>query len=611
MPGLPEAGVRRVTSPPTGTARAAVRRRRLPLLGVSLGCLLLARGALADDVLVIDTRAEPPEWALLQRELMAANAAGAHAFMEKYVDDRGYLRHTERWGGNDGPDDAMENFHNWPLAYALGAPQSLLDDYSRAWEGHLLQFTEARAEGIPAAANGMYEREFITSFDWEHTGEGLQAFFFYGLCRPDDPKYRERVVRFAGFYNGDDPLAPNYDPEHRVIRSLHNGSRGPKMTPATEQDWGGLPVPGEPGRLTRYSTASEVAGDHPLNLLSTTLGTTAYMLTGERKYRDWVLEYAGAWRDRILANGGNVPTRVGLDGTIGGEGGKWYDGVFGWNFWPQESGRNYFMRGPRVAMGNGLLLSGDLGWIEPLRRQMANLHAVRRVENGQVLLPNKHGDDGWYGYVPNRHRNVELDIYLWSLGESDKERVSDLPWIAYLDGRDPGYPAAALREALEQARERMRRIGQDSSDPAARRSDYFADLNPVATTALVNLALGGNDPGTPGNLLHSRLRYFDPLRRRAGLPEDVAALVSRITTDGVTLTLVNVSRTRAREVIVQAGAYGEHRFTTVTLDGRTTQVGEAVMAVRLAPGSAGELAIGIERYVNQPALIFPWDRPAP
>jgi hypothetical protein len=231
----------------------------------------------------------------------------------------------------------------------------------------------------------MYEREFITAFDWEHTGEGLQAFHFYGLGRPDDPRYRERVVRFAGFYNGDDPVARNYDPEHRVIRSLHNGSRGPKMTPATEQDWGGLPVRGEPERLTRYSTASRVVGDHPLNLLSTTLGVNAYVLTGERKYRDWVLEYAGAWRDRILSNGGNIPTRIGLDGTIGGEAdGKWYDGVFGWNFWPEESGRNYFMRGPRVAMGNGLLLTGDPGWIEPLRQQITNLHAVRRVENGRI-----------------------------------------------------------------------------------------------------------------------------------------------------------------------------------------------------------------------------------
>lgn len=591
--------------------KLTTRLRAARVVGVSLSCLVLAHCAASGDVLVVDRPGETPEWALLQRELMAANAEGARVFMEKYVDDRGWLLHTERWGGNDGPDDAMENFYNWPLAYALGAPRSLIEHYSKAWEGHIDQYTEARARGIPMAANGMYEREFITAFDWEHTGEGLQAFHFYGLGRPDDPRYRERVVRFAGFYNGDDPVARNYDPEHRVIRSLHNGSRGPKMSPATEQDWGGLPVPGEPDRLTRYATASRIVGDHPLNLLSTTLGVNAWMLTGERKYRDWVLEYAGAWRDRILANGGNIPTRIGLDGTIGGEGdGKWYDGVFGWNFWPGEPGRNYFMRGPRVAMGNGLLLTGDPGWIEPLRQQIANLHAVRRVENGRILLPNKHGDDGWYGYVPDRHRNVEQDIYLWSLEESDKELIRDLPWIAFLDGRNPGHPAAALREQLLQVRERIRSIEQDASAPETRRSDYFADFNPVATTALVNLTLGGSDPGNPGNLLHSQLRYFDPKPKRAGLPQDVAALVSRITRDGVTVTLVNTSRTTGRDVIVQAGAYGEHQFTTVAIDGRTERVEASAMTVRLEPGSTGELEIAMRRYANQPALLFPWDRPA-
>lgn len=37
--------------------------------------------------------------------------------------------------------------------------------------------------------------------------------------------------------------------------------------------------------------------------------------------------------NRILANNGNVPTNIGLDGGMGGEwNGKWYGGTFGWNF---------------------------------------------------------------------------------------------------------------------------------------------------------------------------------------------------------------------------------------------------------------------------------------
>jgi hypothetical protein len=90
----------------------------------------------------------------------------------------------------------------------------------------------------------------------------------------------------------------------------------------------------------------------------------------------------------------------------------------------------------------------------------------------------------------------------------------------------------------------------------------------------------------------------------------VAALVSRIAPDGITLTLVNTSRTSGRDVVVQAGAYGEHRFTTVAIDGRAEQVEAPTITVRLEPGSAGELQIGMHRYANQPTLIFPWDRPA-
>jgi hypothetical protein len=556
---------------------------------------------------------EVPEWALLQRELLESNAEGARVFAEEFLDERGYLTHVTRWGGNDGPDDAMENFHNWTLAYALGSPESVIEGFSRAWEGHLLQYTEARAPGIPMAENGMYYREFITSFDWEHTGEGLAAFHFYGLGKPDDPTYRDRVVRFAGFYNGDDPEAQNYDAELKIIRSLHNGSRGPKLTPATEQDWGGLPVPGQPDRLTRYATASNLVGDHPLNLLATTLGINAYMLTGEERYRDWVLEYTGAWRDRILANGGNIPTNIGRDGTIGGEwDGKWYGGVFGWNFDPSTSSRNYYMRGVRVSMGNAILLTGDPRWAEPLRQQVSNLYAASQVDDGRILLPNKHGDDGWYGYTPSQHFDVQQDIYLWSFAEVDKARIRDLPWIAFLDGTNPDYPVTALQAELQRVRQRVEMIRNDADTPERRwrewRSDSFFRFNPVATTALINLTLGGNDPSYSGNTLHSQVRYFDPQRRRAGLPEDVSALVTGITPAGITLTLVNINQTEARDLIIQGGAYGEHHFTSVSFDGHVQEPDARTFAVRLEPGSGTNFDIGMRRYANQPTMDYPWNR---
>lgn len=564
------------------------------------------QGSLSID---IERPMPPPAWALAERALLQATADGAAVFAEKYLDRRGYLRCVERWGGNDGPDDAMENFSNWPLLYALGGTESVLDLYRHAWEGHLRQYTEARAPGIEMAEDGMYDREFITAFDWEHTGEALAAFHFYGLGRPTDPTYLDRVRRFAGFYTGNDPEANNYDPEQRIVRSLHNGSRGPKLSPATPEDWGGLPVPGAPERLTRYATAGNIRGDHPLNLCATALVTNAYMLTREDEYRSWVLEYAGAWRERILQNDGNIPTNIGLDGTIGGEwDGKWYGGVFGWDFWPQTAARNYYIRGPRIGLGAALLLSGDPAFAKPLRRQIANLYAARRTEDGQILLPNKHGDDGWYGYTPNQHFDVQRDLYLWSLDRGDLQWLGDDPWIAYLEGRNADYPLEALQAEIATVRERVEGLRRDDTPEDQRPSDAPQRFNPVTTTALVNLTLGGNDPGTAGNLLHSRVRYFDPEARRAGLPEDVAALVERITPEGIALTLVNTNQVEPRTVVVQTGAYAEHLCRSVTIGAETTSVDASTVLVRLAPGAGDTLTLALQLFARQPTLAFPWDR---
>jgi hypothetical protein len=569
--------------------------------------LLLAGTGAAQVTIRIERPMPPPYWALAQRALLRAYGDAAREFAAKYFDDRGFLRCVERWGGNDGPDDAMENLHNWTLVYALGGPQPLLELYRKAWEGHLLQYTRARAPGIEMARNGMFHKEFITSFDWEHTGEGLAAFHSYALAAPSDPIYLQRVRRFAGFYMNEDPLAPNYDPEHKIIRSLHNGSRGPKLSPASEEDWGGEPVPGHPERLTRYRTAGNIRGDHPLNLCAATLGMNAYVLTGERKYRDWVLEYAGAWRDRVLANGGNIPTNIGLDGSVGGEwGGKWYGGTFGWNFWPQESGRNYYIRGPRIAFGEALMLTGDLAFAEPLRRQIANLYAARKVENGRILLPNKHGDEGWYGYTPNQHFDVQRDLYLWSMQAADLEHLQSDPWIAFLLGKNPGYPETALRAELERVRRQVAALRADPSTPDTRASDSPQRYNPVSAAALANLTLGANDPGSAGNILHSRLRYFDAERRRAGLPEDVAALVEKIGPGEVVVTLVNINPVHARKAIVRMGAYGEHHCASVSAGGKTVPVDGREFTVELAPGAGETLRIAQRRYAHQPAAALPW-----
>jgi hypothetical protein len=579
-------------------------------------------------LIAIDTPTSPPYWALLERELLRAQTAACAEFFARYFDERGYLLCVPRWGGNDGPDDAAENLLNWTMLYALGAPSSVLDLYKQGWEGHLRQYTEARTTEVPLARDGMYYKEFITHFDWFHNGEALSAFTLQGLTDPTDREFARRTRRFAGLYLGDDPQAPNYDPQHRLIRSLFNGSRGPLLRQATPLDWAGDPIEVE-GRfsplhnersfeemLDHYREYTDIVGDHPINLGATTLAVNAYALTGEARYRDWVLEYVDAWVERTAANGGIIPTNIGLDGTPGGAcGGRWWGGVYGWGFSvpvvPRTGELAHRAAGvqERTAYGfaNALLLSGDLRYVAVWRELLDRVNANHKVEAGQTLYPHLHGDQGWYHYTPEPFAYGAEELYYWTHDRSVLELLPAKPrWIAFLDGEDPDYPVAALQADLAAVRERLAAQRQDTSTPDTRMSDDPNAINPAQIDALNRLMLGGLPTGRTGYPLHSRLRYFDQARRRAGIPEDVAALVERLDADATVVTLVNVSQHQERTVIVQGGAYGEHQIVSVEASGATVAIEGPHVAVRLGPGAGGQLTLRMRRYANQPTFAFPW-----
>jgi hypothetical protein len=126
-------------------------------------------------------------------------------------------------------------------------------------------------------------------------------------------------------------------------------------------------------------------------------------------------------------------------------------------------------------------------------------------------------------------------------------------------------------------------------------------------TSLLHLMLGANYPGGSGNALHAQLRYFDSERRRPGLPPDVGALVESIGPRELVVRLVNTSPVHPRDLVIQTGAYAEHRCVSVEQGGAVTQVGDSHFEVRLEPGSGGRLVLSLERYVGDPTLAFPWD----
>jgi hypothetical protein len=106
------------------------------------------------------------------------------------------------------------------------------------------------------------------------------------------------------------------------------------------------------------------------------------------------------------------------------------------------------------------------------------------------------------------------------------------------------------------------------------------------------------------------LRYFDPARKRAGVPEDVGALVSQLSDRETVVTLVNLNNTEPRTVMVQGGAYGEHRLESVTIGGKTTRIDSGLLTVQLNPGCGERLTLRMRRYANPPTVLHPWHRAA-
>jgi hypothetical protein len=617
--------------------------RRTFLLGSAAACVYAAArpyaALAAQPSLEVTAPMDAPEWALLERQVLHAHTAACEVFFNRYFDQQGFLLCVARWGGDDGPDDAIENVNDWPHIHALGGSDRIREMYRKAYEGHVRQYTLAKTTEVPFAKDGMYYKEFPVMMDWQHNGEGLTVFNLMGLSDPHDERYRDRVKRFAGFYMNEDPGAPNYDAEHRIIKSMFNGSRGPLMRKATALDWtgdfietgsrfaGGAMLHGESSyeqMLAHFVDYTDTVGDNPLNLSTTGLALNAYMLDHKSKYKKWLLEYVDAWVERAAANNDILPSNIGLDGKIGGAtNGKWYGGVYGWGFSPivpmtgERQDRNRVPYSFAGFMNAYLASCGDDRYLNVWRKQADRINQQRKIINGVPCTPHMHGDQGWYSYKPGDYNFNFLEIYYLSMKPSDRARCEETPWYSFLEGKNQDFPVKALQSSLAHIRKCGESIRNDQTTPDTRLADTVMDFNPASVAALTQLMEGGlyiqhpgwarSSPAVGGSLLHCRLRYFDPVRQRAGIPEDVAALVDTMTDDIVTVTLVNLNLTDARMVTIQGGAYGEHNLLSVSEGERTQTVNDRSFRVSLAPGAGAKLTIRMKRFANQPTLDFPWE----
>ena len=171
----------------------------------------------------------------------------------------------------------------------------------------------------------MLKDEYERGYDWFHQSESLMLLYF--LCMAAPERWRERAIRFAELYV--DPTHGNYDPEHRIITRPHTGSDptrtglfdGPNYPWLPKEadmygfplDWLLPPDTPEPERAQDPRLSTEMlrrigVGDSAVNLAITGLVHNALILTGEQRYRDWITQYVGAWRQRAPPTTASSPT---------------------------------------------------------------------------------------------------------------------------------------------------------------------------------------------------------------------------------------------------------------------------------------------------------------
>ncbi len=369
----------------------------------------------------------PPGWALMERNLINLMEEAAPMMVKKYTEPGGALYFAEDF------DDLYEQFYNWCLFYAIGADESLLNFALQEWNAttrisddsfnHRLRHNDFTKVFRPSMHNEFWN--LAQAMEWHHLGEGNMAFYDFGVACPTVSENVRRARRFAAMFIGEDPGAPNYDPECKILRSPFHSSQGPRLhadanfantmllagrflggevnyygvraslypiVEDLELDW--YEDPKRRAEIVELFEKMVLQADTPNSLGAAALVTNAYLYTGDEKYKRWVLEYTEAWLDRMRRNNGIMPDNVGPTGKIGEHrNGVWWGGQYGWNHY---QGYNIMFHSLTIAAECALLLTGDFGYLELLRSQIQLMleNSITR-EDGQLIMPTRYGPDGW------------------------------------------------------------------------------------------------------------------------------------------------------------------------------------------------------------------------
>jgi len=385
----------------------------------------------------------PPAWALMERNLIELMEESGRVHAARYF---------ERGGGTllaEDLDDLYEQTYNFGLFYALGAADDLLDIHFRNWNAvtrisdesfnHRPIHNDHKKVFRPSVHNEFWNLN--QAMEWHHLSEGNMAFYDFGVSDPTVSENVRRARRFAAMFIGEDPEAPNWDPEHRILRSPFHSSQGPRLAGDAEyantmllagRGLGGqanyygvraslYPIvkdlevwwfkdPARRKQIVDLFNKLVLQCDTPNSLAATALVTNAYLYTGEERYRQWVLDYTEAWMERTEKNGGITPDNVDAEGVIGGgREGVWWGGQYGWNHY---QGFNIMFHGINIAVECAQLLTGDSGYLDFLRSQLkVQIDNGRTREDGQFIVPTRYGPDGWdWNEAPGPHMQDGLEM---------------------------------------------------------------------------------------------------------------------------------------------------------------------------------------------------------
>jgi hypothetical protein len=625
------------------------------------------RGASRADMprVVATGRIAPPAWAIMERHLIDAMNQAAPEFLHKYAEPGGRMpligkpddmyevfANWPLFYALGGGDQFLEwSLQQWSaITRELEAVHRVQREFvvGYDWFHHSEGYKFFYQLGLlgPLGENAGRASKFAGMY----TGEDPAAQNY-------DPEHKIMRSPITG------STGPVFQQDSVYLLSHGHASLYPLIREDFEPGWDANSA--KRAEIQQLYNRVVTCGDTPLSLGATALVANAYLYSGDEKYRKWIVDYVEAWMDRIRRNGGIIPDNVGPSGMIGEKReGQWWGGLFGWN---ARYSLHMILGALTTASEVAHMVTGDQRYLGLLRSQLDLLRTHAKTLDGELLFPYRYGPHGWFDYRPLEVRelshlwNVSMQdedwqrirqvlagfrygprpydnyndyampvtghkTYLWQsngvemdwtatvsngdIGDKmqEQEELNEAPRLLYLAGKNTDFPekilAANYREVLR--RIDVSRHVKDIFRVPDLHSEYLAGINPVVTHGLVYLTMGGPEAIYNCGLLQVRLRYFDTDRLRPGLPEDISALVEKIEPARVTVQLVNLSPLATHRLIVQAGAFGEHQFTTVTDGVRQYGVNGKHFAVELPAATGIRIEAGMRRFANRPSYALPW-----